>query len=155
MDDVKIVLITDASYLTRPAVREGLAMMDAHGGEIWAKLDAGTEEYYQLVNRPNVALSHVIENIVDAARVRPVVIQSIWMRVHGEAPPGEEIEAFCDRLLEIVDAGGALKLVQVYTTARQTAEDYVRALTDGELEGIAARVRRRTGIAVEVFGGVG
>jgi wyosine [tRNA(Phe)-imidazoG37] synthetase (radical SAM superfamily) len=151
---VKIVLITDASYLTKPAVREGLAIMDGHGGEIWAKLDAGTEAYYQLVNRPNFSLSHVIENIVDAARVRPVVIQSIWMRVHGEVPPGEEIEAFCDRLLEIVDAGGTLKLVQVYTTARQTAEDYVGALTDGELEGIAERVRERTHLPVETFPGI-
>jgi len=40
--DAKLVLITDACYLTRPAVMEGLAILDANDGEIWAKLDAGT-----------------------------------------------------------------------------------------------------------------
>src|SRR5207248_2862042 len=41
--NVKIVLITDAGGLDRPDVQRGLELMDAHDGEIWAKLDAGTE----------------------------------------------------------------------------------------------------------------
>ena len=40
----------------KPAVRDALATLDANNGEIWAKLDAGTEEYFQLVDRPNVSL---------------------------------------------------------------------------------------------------
>jgi len=70
--DVKIVLITDACYLTKPDVVAGLEIMDRNNGEIWAKLDAGTEEYYRRVNRPNHPLSHVLDNITAAARVRPL-----------------------------------------------------------------------------------
>jgi wyosine [tRNA(Phe)-imidazoG37] synthetase (radical SAM superfamily) len=154
LHDAKIVLITDACYLTRPGVREALHLMDENNGEIWAKLDAGTEEYYQLVNRPNYPLSHVMANIIDAAKTRPVVIQSLWMSVHGQPPDGAEIEAYCDRLSEILAGGGALKLVQLYTIARRTTEDYATPLTDAQLDVIAARVRARVGVPIATYYGV-
>jgi wyosine [tRNA(Phe)-imidazoG37] synthetase (radical SAM superfamily) len=152
LDNVKLVLITDAAYLHKPLVKAGLEVMDAHNGEIWAKLDAGTEEYYRKVNRPNVPLSQVLDNIREAARQRPIVIQSLWMRIHGEGPPPGEIDAFAHRLREIVEAGGRIRLVQVYTVARQTAEPYVEPLTDAELETIAARVRSIVDLPISTYG---
>ena len=41
LDDVKLVLITNASMFHRPHVERGLELLDANQGEIWAKLDAG------------------------------------------------------------------------------------------------------------------
>jgi wyosine [tRNA(Phe)-imidazoG37] synthetase (radical SAM superfamily) len=149
--DVKIVLITDACYLTRPAVVRGLAIMDANQGEIWAKLDAGTEEYFALVNRPNFPLSHVMENIIAAARGRPVCIQSLFMEIRGQAPTEVEIAAYVARLNEVTAAGGRVQLVQVYTTARQPAEAYVRPLPDIAVAAIAERVRRETGLPTAAF----
>ena len=35
----------------KPKVAETLRFLDAHGLDVWAKLDAGTEEYYRLVDR--------------------------------------------------------------------------------------------------------
>lgn len=148
--DVKIVTITDACYLMRPAVAETLSYLDQHNGEIWAKLDAGTEEYFRLINRPNFSLQHVVENIVAAARIRPIVIQSLFMRVHGQSPPTAEIDAYVSRLREIQAAGGKIKLVQIYTTARRTAQPYVTALPIDELNEIAEAVRA-TGLAAESF----
>jgi len=150
---IKIVLITDACYLMRPEVRRGLEMMDAANGQIWAKLDAGTEDYYRLINRPNHPLAHVMENIIDAARRRPVVIQSLFMRVNNRGPDAEEIDAYVGRLNEITRAGGRISLVQVYTVARRPAEDFVSALTTDEVNVIADAVRRQTGLAVETFYG--
>jgi wyosine [tRNA(Phe)-imidazoG37] synthetase (radical SAM superfamily) len=152
--DARIVLITDACYLTRPGVVAGLEVMDRNDGEIWAKLDAGTEAYYRLINRPNYPLRHVIDNIIAAARVRPVVIQSLFLRLDGAAPPPAEIEAFADRLNEITAAGGKIAYVQVYTVARRPAEANVTALTDDEVDRIVEVVRRRTGLRAEPFYGV-
>jgi wyosine [tRNA(Phe)-imidazoG37] synthetase (radical SAM superfamily) len=154
LESTKLVLITDAACLTKPAVREALRIMDASNGEIWAKLDAGTEEYFSAVDRPNVSFRAVLDNILDAARVRPVVIQSLFMRVHGERPPEGEIDAYCERLNEILRGGGELKAVQVYTIAREPAEAYVAPLTDAELDAIAAAVRSRVPAPVEVYYGV-
>lgn len=152
LDGVKLVLITDSVYLTRPAVKQALAEMDANNGEIWAKLDAGTEEHYRLINRPNVSLQTVLDNILETARVRPVVIQSLWMNVHGTPPAEDEVDAFANRLREIVAAGGAIRLVQMHTIARQTTEPWVTALPDDALGRLAGRVRALTGLPVAVYG---
>jgi wyosine [tRNA(Phe)-imidazoG37] synthetase (radical SAM superfamily) len=152
LPDVKMVLITNASMFHKLAVERGLAILDENNGEIWAKLEAGTDEYYQLVERTKVPFRRVLDNITAAAKVRPLVIQSLFMRIDGAAPADAEIDAFCDRLSEIISVGGKLKLVQVYTVARPPAESFVASLSDAELETIAAKVRAR-GIAAEVFGG--
>jgi hypothetical protein len=82
-----------------------------------------------------------------------LVIQALFMRVAGEAPPPAELEAFCDRLNEITASGGRLKLVQVYTVARRPAEDFVAPLADAEVDAIVALVKRRTGLSAEAFYG--
>ncbi|MCH7702109.1 MAG: radical SAM protein [Planctomycetes bacterium] len=151
LDDVKIILITDACYLTKSHVRRGLALMDAHRGEVWAKLDAGTEAYFRRVNKPNFSLRHVLDNIIDAARVRPVVIQSLWMQIDGDGPPDSEIAAFVERLHEIRTAGGRISGVQVYTVARRPADSSVTPLSNADVDAIADRVRQGTGLTVEAY----
>lgn len=151
--DVKLVLITNATMLHRPGVARALAIFDANQGEIWAKLEAGTEEYYRLIERTTIPFEQILGNITAAARVRPLVIQALFMRVHGQAPPATEIDAFCRRLNEITTAGGRLALVQIYTVARRPAEDFVAHLTPAEVGEIAERVRGATGLTVAEYYG--
>src|SRR5947209_1400646 len=82
--DAKLVLITNATRFHDPRVKAALEILDANGGEIWAKLEAGTQAYYEQVDRSTIPLSRVLANITEAARVRPVVIQALFMRLHGE-----------------------------------------------------------------------
>jgi wyosine [tRNA(Phe)-imidazoG37] synthetase (radical SAM superfamily) len=153
LDETKLVLITNASMFHRPAVKRGLDVLDRNNGEIWAKLDAGTEDYYRLIERTTIPFSRILENIRDAALVRPIVIQSLFMRVHDEPPSPSEIEAFCDRLNEITAAGGRLKLVQIYTVARKPAENIVTPLSNDEVDELTETVRRKTGLNVESYYG--
>lgn len=153
LTDVKMVLITNASMFHRPHVERGLAILDAHQGEIWAKLEAGTEEYYQLIDRTPIPFRQILDNITAAARVRPLVIQALFMQVNGQPPSEVEQEAFCDRLSEIIAAGGQLKLVQIYTIARRPAESFVTPLTDAEVDALVDQVRRRTGLPTAGFYG--
>lgn len=153
LDDVKLVLITNASMFHRPTVQRGLEILDENNGEIWAKLDAGTDEYYQLIERTKIPFRQVLNNITAAARQRPIVIQSLFMRVEGEPPSSAEIAAYCDRLNEITAAGGKLKLIQVYTVARQPAESYVSALDHEQVDAIADKVRNETGLPTETHYG--
>jgi wyosine [tRNA(Phe)-imidazoG37] synthetase (radical SAM superfamily) len=143
---IKMVLITNASMFHRPHVQRGLAILDENNGEIWAKLEAGTDEYYQRIERTPIPFRQILDNITAAARVRPIVIQSLFMRVNNEPPSQQELEAFCDRLNEITAAGGQLKLVQIYTIARRPAESFVAPLTDAEVDAIVALVRQRTNL---------
>ena len=45
------------------------AMLDAHQGEIWAKLDAGTEPYYRLIERTTIPFSQILDNLRAAAQI--------------------------------------------------------------------------------------
>jgi wyosine [tRNA(Phe)-imidazoG37] synthetase (radical SAM superfamily) len=154
LDDVRMVLITNASMFHREHVRRGLQTLDAHQGEIWAKLEAGTDAYYQLVERTPIPFRQILDNITEAACVRPLVIQSLFMRIHGEPPSDEELAAFCDRLNEITAAGGQIKSVQVYTVARRPAEDFVSPLTNDEVDAIVELVQRRAALPAAPFYGV-
>jgi hypothetical protein len=96
----------------------------------------------------------VLENITEAARARPIVIQSLWMRIDGEGPPPAEVEAFCDRLGEVLGAGGLIKAIQLYTIARTPAMANVTALTDADLDAVAGVVRARVPVPAEIYYGV-
>jgi wyosine [tRNA(Phe)-imidazoG37] synthetase (radical SAM superfamily) len=150
---VKMVLITNASMFHRPHVVRGLEILDQNNGEIWAKLEAGTAEYFQLVDRTPIPFRQILDNITAAAIVRPLVIQALFMRVSGEPPSQAELDAFCDRLNEVLAAGGKLKLVQVYTVARKPTESYVTPLDDAEVDAIVELVVRQTGIAAKAYYG--
>jgi wyosine [tRNA(Phe)-imidazoG37] synthetase (radical SAM superfamily) len=136
----KIVLITDAGGLDRPDVKRGLEIMDANDGEVWAKLDAGTEAYFKLINRTKIPFAKILRNIKMTAKTRPVVIQSLFLKINGDGPSADEIAAYCQRLRDI----GNIKLVQVYTLARppMTGVAGLAALTDAEVDAITDRVRQ-------------
>ena len=146
----KLVLITNASGLDRPEVTEGLKLFTPRD-EIWAKLEAGTEDYLNRVNRPDCALEKILANILFLAQQRPVVIQSLFPSVNGEAPPASEIEAYVQRLQELKEAGAQLPLVQIYSATRPTAHSECRHLPLRTLSHIARRVREAAGLKAEVF----
>lgn len=154
LDDVKMVLITNASMFHRDHVKAGLQILDENQGEIWAKLEAGTEAYFQTIDRTSFKLQEIVDNIAAAAQRRSVVIQSLFMNVNGVAPSNEELLAFCSRLSEIVTAGGAIDHVQVYTVARPPAESFVTALSNSEVDQIVTLVKEQTGITAVPYYGI-
>jgi wyosine [tRNA(Phe)-imidazoG37] synthetase (radical SAM superfamily) len=151
LTDTKLVLITDSAGLDKASVRRGLELMDAANGEFWCKLDAGTEEYYRLVNRSAVKFERILKNIRETARQRPVIIQSLFLRTKGAPMPPDELTAYCERLNGIIRDGGKIREVHAYTVARPTPEPWATKLTKDELQAIAATIRAQTGLRVEVF----
>lgn len=152
-DDATLVLITNATLLHQDRVRRALEVLDAVNGRIWAKLDAGTEAYYRKVARGTVPFQWILDNLAEAARARPIVIQSLWMQIHNEPPLPAELKAYCHRLTEIVAAGGQIELVQIHTVARTPAESFVTALTGAQVDAVAELVRHRTNLRVKAYHG--
>jgi len=148
-----MVLISNASMFHRTGTQAALAIFDENQGEIWAKLDAGTEDYFKTIDRTKIRFSQVLDNLLLAAEQRPIVIQSLFMLVNQQPPSDEEIDAYCSRLNEIVQSGGQIKLVQVYTIARRTAEEYVASLSTTQVDQIARQVTEQTKLPVEVYYG--
>jgi wyosine [tRNA(Phe)-imidazoG37] synthetase (radical SAM superfamily) len=146
----KLVLITNTAGLDLPDVRRGLQLLTSRD-EIWAKLDAGTQEYMNRVNRTAVSLQQVLHNILLIGRERPVVIQSLFPLLDGQEPPAEEIELYVQRLLELTKAGANIPLVQIYSAHRPAHNPSCGHLPLKALSRIAQRVREVTGLRAEVF----
>jgi wyosine [tRNA(Phe)-imidazoG37] synthetase (radical SAM superfamily) len=158
LGSVKIVVITNASQFHTPQFQAALPILDANNGEIWAKLDAGSELYFSQINRPTMGLTlaRIVEGITGVARGRPIVIQSLFARLGGQEPSVEEITAYVKRLKDIISGGGKIKRIQVYTIARRPAEPDVSALTDDQLRAIAQMIRQALPqVPVETFSATG
>jgi len=154
MDGVKLVLITDSSRLTAPEVVKGLETLMAHQGEIWAKLDAGTEAFYQEICRSQVPFQRILDNLLATARRWPMVLQTLFLEWRGQGPSELELEAYCDRVEHLRNQGGLLQAIQLYTVARPTPEPEARPLRRLELDAVAACLRSRLpDLPVEVYYG--
>ena len=146
----KLVLITNASGLDRPEVEEGLRLFTPRD-EVWAKLDGGTQEAINRVNRPGCSLAQILRNILSLARRRPVVIQSLFPSINGVGPTPSEIDAYAQCLGELRNSKAQIPLVQIYSATRPTIHSECGHLPLRTLSHIAQRVREATGLNAEVF----
>ncbi len=149
----KIVVITNATLLHRPAVKKALEFLDTCRGEVWGKLDAGTEPYYHLIERTKVPFQQVLDNLLQCGQVRPMVIQSLFLELDGQGPDDAEIDAYLERLRWLRSGGCQIRLVQIYTVARRTSQSNVLPLADQRIDEISGRVRD-LGLEAEGFYGV-
>jgi wyosine [tRNA(Phe)-imidazoG37] synthetase (radical SAM superfamily) len=146
----KIVVVTNSTALDQPQAQEGLNLLEPQD-EVWAKLDAGTQEYFARVNGSSISLDRILTNILLVAQHRPVVIQSLFPAIHGQPPPESEIEAYAHRLKHLKEAGAEIPLVQIYSATRPMARSACSHLPLRTLSQIAQKVRRLAGLRAEVF----
>lgn len=147
----KLILITNGSGLDRPEVQQGMKLLTRQD-EVWIKLDGGTQEYLNKVNRPKgVLLEKILSNILLVGKQRPVVIQALFPAINGEEPPAEEIEQFAMRLRELKEQGANISLVQIYSATRPIPHPQCGHLPLRSLSRIAQTVRLVSGLKAEVF----
>ncbi len=137
----KVGILTDATQITRPRVREALALLDVR----YMKFDAADEATWQRINLPlaNVSFSAIIE----ALRAMPdIILQSMFIRGSYDNTDAAHIERW-------VQAVGTIKplSVQVYTIDRGTAAPGILEVPRAQLQVIADRLTVATGIPADVF----
>jgi len=143
---VPLRLLTNATLFHKQSVRAGLAEFD----ELWCKLDAGSEAYFQVVDGTRLPFRRILDNLLLVARERPIVIQAMLLTKDGLGPDDAEIAAWVERMREIVAAGGRIDHVQVYTVARKPADPRIGPLAPERLEAIAAAARA-AGLQASVY----
>jgi wyosine [tRNA(Phe)-imidazoG37] synthetase (radical SAM superfamily) len=146
----KLVLITNGTGLDLERVQEGLQYF-IREDEIWVKLDAGTQDYMDRVNRSEVPLDKVMENACRVGRKHPIVIQSLFPLIAEQEPPEEEIDEYINRLVELKNGGAMISLVQIYSATRPTVYSDCGHISLQSLAHICRRIKTETGLKAEVF----
>lgn len=153
LKDVKIVLISNSTMFHKPEVQQGLDILMQHQGEVWAKLDAGTESYYQQIDKTNVPFQRVLDNILLVAKQHPIIIQTLFTIMDQEVIPDSEVEAYAKRLKYICEQEGQIKEVHLHTLARPPAYPRVESLTKTQLDYIADIIHHITQLPITTFAG--
>jgi wyosine [tRNA(Phe)-imidazoG37] synthetase (radical SAM superfamily) len=149
-----MTVFTNSTTLDNPEVRATLAQFDL----ILAKLDVGTQEDLDRVNRPHPGV-HRVEDIVQGLTAlkqelpagHKLAIQSLfyWLADGAEGDP-VDIPAWVEQILAIQP-----DVVQIYSIARSPAEPDVIPVSQEMLASIEARLRERAGadttIDIKVF----
>jgi wyosine [tRNA(Phe)-imidazoG37] synthetase (radical SAM superfamily) len=148
----QLVLITNSTLLDRKHVLEGIGHLLSRKGEVWAKLDAGTEEWYQKVNISRVGLDKIEANLIGLGGRHPFKIQSLFCGLDGIDPPRAELDAYLERLRRIKASGARILEVQLHTLARKPAQASCTPVTGGLLGALRDRIVSATGIPSAVYG---
>lgn len=142
-----ITVLSNASMLHRDIVFNALARVDDN----IQKLDAGTEEMFQLINQPagNLKLEKIISNLKRFEK--NLIIQSLFLRgVHNgsiiDNTSEKELNAWVEILKDINP-----EYVMIYPIDRATPEQDIEKISFDELNSIAALVND-AGIKTKVFG---
>ncbi|MBW7876365.1 MAG: radical SAM protein [Candidatus Cloacimonetes bacterium] len=131
----QIVLISNATGLKRPNTQKALEILASMGGVLWAKLDAGTQQYFEIVSGTKLKIDVIEQRILSVPQSLRLCIQICLMKVDGVSPSASEIESLLNRLKRIHNAH-KLESIQIYTIARPPAQSFVAPIPLVELKTI-------------------
>ena len=144
----ELVLISNGTGLLQPDIFSLLRRaVNNFGLSIWLKLDAGTPEWYEKMNRCAIPYVKIVKGIKEFTADAPASIQTMICAVDGKAPPPDEAYTWEQLIAELVfDAKvgeGGIRSIQIYGKARSSPEDpKTSALPAAFLEERAASLRR-------------
>jgi wyosine [tRNA(Phe)-imidazoG37] synthetase (radical SAM superfamily) len=150
--DFQLVLITNSTLLDRDKVLQGISRLLSRKGEVWAKLDAGTEAWYQRVNISSVGLDKIEANLIRLGRAHPYKIQTLFCGLDGDIPPADEREAYLERLGRIKASGSDIREVQLHTLARKPAQATCTPVSGDFLREMREAIQSRIGLSAQVYG---
>jgi wyosine [tRNA(Phe)-imidazoG37] synthetase (radical SAM superfamily) len=151
---IKFVLITNGSLIQRSEVLRGLETMKALGGEVWFKIDGGSEARRREVNDAVVREEGLLRNLALASERCRVRVQSCFFAVDGEAPSESECADYLGLLQRARDREIQLAGVLLYGIERPSLQPEAPRLSKLEpawMERFGARIRA-LGFEVGVHG---
>jgi len=166
----KLVVITNGAGLLQPQIFSLLkeyALIPTT--DIWLKVDAGTQDWYNKIDRCAIPYEKLITTIKKFVLCSPVTIQTMLCAINGEQPPQAEKQTWEELICELAkntekeanNIGGNIKSgirkIQLYGKARPAPEDpLASSLPADYLETRATSLRRifiekNTSIPIEVY----
>ena len=124
-----LVVITNGSGLLNEDIFN--ALVESAVGKmrlnLWLKLDAGTDEWYQKINRSNIPFLALVDKIRDFVKRAPVILQCMICKIDGEVPSAAEVLAWEKSVSELAGFGDGIssgvKVIHLYGKARPAPED--------------------------------
>lgn len=144
LGEIKIILITNGSYVTRPRVMRGIRHIGRCGGEVWIKLDRVRAEDIQRINGVSLKGWQLRRVIETASRLCPTWIQTCMHAWKGQAPAEEEIAAYLAFLKELKEEHIRIEGILLYGLARPSRQAEavdISPLSETWMKALSARIQ--------------
>jgi wyosine [tRNA(Phe)-imidazoG37] synthetase (radical SAM superfamily) len=144
---VKLRLISNGSLLHRLAVQRGIRLLGEVDGEVWFKIDRGTETGFNTINRISIEPDRAAANLEICATLAPTWVQTCWFALDGKAPGIDEERAYVELLRPLAKK---IKGVHLYGLARPSLQPEAHRLGRLSNEEMAAFAARISALGIEV-----
>lgn len=150
---IKFVLITNGSLVHRKGVQVALKNMHANNGEVWFKIDSGTDAGLKNINNSRLSIKRVKENLALASGVCPTWIQTCVFNQDQMPPSIDECSAYLQFLASLKDEDIHVQGVLLYGLARPSMQPEAGRLSAVSLQWISqfADDIRHIGLPVKCF----
>lgn len=141
---VPLRLITNGSYVSKPAVQAGLKLMHQHLGEVWIKVDRVTELGVQMTNGVSVSRQRLFDQVKITAGLCETWIQTCMFVRNGYPPDENEIKAYLRFLFDLKQADVRIQGVLLYGLARESMQpegSALEPLSQAWMEQISERIQ--------------
>jgi wyosine [tRNA(Phe)-imidazoG37] synthetase (radical SAM superfamily) len=138
---IKVRLISNGSLMDKATVLASLKHLARLNGEVWFKLDGGTQAGIARINDVNIKPKAHLQRLRNCVAVCPTFVQTCLFAMDGEPPSEEDTEAYLG-LLDQVKSD--LQGVHLYGYARpsyQLEAPRISRLPHEKLEAMAKRIR--------------
>ncbi|WP_137938717.1 radical SAM protein [Chitinivorax sp. B] len=150
---IKLVLITNGSLMSRLSVQRGLEAMQTLGGEVWFKIDRGSAVDMAAINQINLSPDRVRRHLKLAAERCSTWVQTCMFCMDGEPPDEKMLSSYLALLQSAVEENGVqLKGVLLYGLARSSMQPEAARLSPCPVEWMAVLADRieRLGLSVRL-----
>lgn len=147
LGNIRIRLITNGSMMHKPEVLSSIEQLAEINGEIWFKLDAGTQAGIARINDVNIDPSSHLQRLRQCAHACPTFIQTCVFALDGAAPSEQEIEAY---LMQVAQVKDVIQGIHLYGIARQSMQVEAPRLTQLPAEWLNALAKRITSLGIFV-----
>ena len=137
----KVAILSNSCAAGREGVRRALGKLDVR----IMKLDAGTQEVLERINRPAPGIT--LDGIVEGLKaLDDVTLQSMFVQGEVTNSTDADIDAWFERVAEIKPV-----FVQVYSLENAPAMPTLEGVPREKLEAIAERLKSSLGIAAQAY----
>ncbi len=135
--NIPVAILTNGTLFTDPAVREDCS----HADVVLPSLDAGDEVTFRKINRPhkNLSFDNIVQGLI---AFRQEFAGQIWLEVFFVEDINTDIEQI-HRIKTIIEKLRPDK-IQLNTTARPTAEQSIKPVSQQKLQWIAEQLGPNT-----------
>ncbi len=121
-DKIKLVLITNGSLAQKKVVQSGLETMNSINGEVWFKLDSGTDAGLKNINNAGLSIKRVKENLKIVSVLCPTWLQTCVFKLDGKLPSRNECDSYLQFLSSLEIENIKVKGVLLYGLARPSMQ---------------------------------